>query len=310
MISCDLDGLKIVNDTMGHNYGDKLLILCSALIKDALREGDTLARIGGDEFAAILPNTDFSTGEKIVNRIYEKISKYNQEHKDLIISISIGISTTLDEAKSLEKVLKDADDKMYHEKLIQKRSSRSQIINSLMAALAEKDFITEGHSQRLSYFTEKMARKLGLPNDVITNLNLLAQVHDLGKVGIPEQILLKPGKLEEDEWEIMRQHSEKGFRIAITSPDLSQIADLILKHHEKWDGTGYPLGVKGEEIPIECRILAIVDAYDAMTNDRPYSKARDEEEALNEISMCSGTQFDPYLTKIFLEIVKNERKNE
>ncbi len=302
IISCDLDGLKIVNDTMGHDQGDQLLIECAALLQGTLREGDILARIGGDEFAAILPETDGQTAEDIVMRIQENVEKHNLTHRNLPISISIGVATALNNEISLEKVLIAADEKMYHEKLIEKKSSRSQIINSLMVALAEKDYITEGHSQRLSQYTEKMVKQLGLPSNVMINQNLLNQVHDLGKVGIPDSILLKPGKLTEEEWVIMRQHPEKGYRIAMASPDLAHIADLILKHHEKWDGTGYQLGLKGEEIPIECRILAIVDAFDAMTNDRPYSNAITDEEARKEIKRCAGTQFDPNLVEIFLRI--------
>lgn len=306
IISCDLDGLKIVNDTMGHSQGDELLVVCSQLIQESLRVGDILARIGGDEFAAILPNTDSINAEIIVNRIHRNVVKNNKEHLNFPISISIGVATAINSEISLEKVLKNADEKMYREKLIQKKSSHSQIINSLMAALGEKDYITEGHSRRLSYISGKMASELGQDNDVMINLNLLTQVHDLGKVGIPDSILLKPDKLTEEEWVIMRQHPEKGYRIAMASPDLSQIADLILKHHEKWDGTGYPLGIKEKEIPIECRILAIVDAFDAMTNDRPYSKAVTIEAALNEISRCAGTQFDPHLVRVFLKIMKLE----
>jgi HD-GYP domain-containing protein (c-di-GMP phosphodiesterase class II) len=131
-------------------------------------------------------------------------------------------------------------------------------------------------------------------------------VHDLGKVGIPDSILFKPGSLTGKEWEIMRQHPEKGYRIAQATTDLAGIADLILMHHERWDGHGYPLGLAGEEIPIECRILAIADSFDAMTNDRPYRKAMPVEEALAELEKCSGTQFDPQLVAAFLEIMSGD----
>jgi len=171
-----------------------------------------------------------------------------------------------------------------------------------MTALAERDYLTNGHALRLADFCRQVGERVGLSSRQLSDLALLANVHDLGKVGIPDSILFKKGKLSSEEWQVMRLHPEKGYRIAITSPDLSPVADLILKHHERWDGQGYPLGLSGEEIPVECRILAVVDAFDAMTSDRPYSKARKVEEALSEILKCSGTQFDPNLVDIFISL--------
>lgn len=148
-----------------------------------------------------------------------------------------------------------------------------------------------------------MGERIGLDRNRLTALSLVAQVHDLGKVGIPDNILFKDSSLTDEEWEIMRRHPEKGYRIALTSPDLAPVADLILRHHEKWNGTGYPLGLKGEEIPVECRILSIVDAFDAMINDRPYRKAKTKQEAIEELKNHSGTQFDPQLIETFIALV-------
>ncbi|NLI91459.1 MAG: HD-GYP domain-containing protein [Peptococcaceae bacterium] len=195
---------------------------------------------------------------------------------------------------------------MYHHKLFQKESSRSQIINSLMAALAERDYITQGHARRLLDKCVKVGRRKNLSPGMLTALALLSQVHDLGKVGIPDSILFKPAPLTEEEWKIMRQHPEKGYRIAVVSPDLSEIADLILKHHERWDGKGYPLGLRGEDIPVECRILSVVDSYDAMISERPYSKPKSKEEALQELIRCAGTQFDPEIVRLFTEVLEEE----
>ncbi len=305
VISADLDGLKLVNDTMGHVTGDDLLVACAGVMIESLRSSDIIARIGGDEFAALLPRTDQKDGEEIVSRIKEKIEIYNLSNSELPLNISLGVATAKDRNKNLTELMKEADDLMYRDKLYHSLSSRSQLVQTLLATLAERDFITEGHTQRLAEFCNCIGSIAGLSNKQLSDLNLLAQVHDLGKVGIPDNILFKKGPLTEDEWKVMRLHSEKGFRIAISSPDLSRVADLILKHHERFDGSGYPLGLEGEKIPVECRILSIVDAFDAMTNERPYNRVKTAEEALEEIRRYSGFQFDPCLVDIFLQVLED-----
>ncbi len=141
-------------------------------------------------------------------------------------------------------------------------------------------------------------------------MTLLAQMHDIGKVGIPDRILFKEGALTDEEWKTMRQHAEKGYRVALSSIDLSEVAELILKHHEKWTGNGYPMGIKEEEIPVECRILAIADAYDAMTNDRPYRKAMSKEDAVAELKHCAGSHFDPEIVEVFLSVLEENNALE
>lgn len=177
-------------------------------------------------------------------------------------------------------------------------------LNSLGVAktLKEKDFITE-HADRLQDLVVPLARAISMPDSAISALRLFAKFHDIGKVAISDSILMKPTSLTKKETRKIRRHSEIGHRIAMLSPDLAPIADWILKHHEWWDGSGYPLGLKGEEIPLECRILSICDAYDAMTSDRPYRKAMTREMAVEELKRCSGKQFDPELVHIFAEII-------
>jgi diguanylate cyclase (GGDEF)-like protein/PAS domain S-box-containing protein len=306
IITADLDGLKLINDTLGHDTGDRLLCRCAGILRESLRQSDLLARIGGDEFSAILRRTDHATGEAIMRRIREKINLINQDDDDVPLGISIGIATAEDKDVALNDVYKHADDSMYRDKLYRSSSSRGKIVQSLLAALAERDYITEGHARRLEDLCRAIGEKIDLSSHQLTDLALLAQVHDLGKVGIPDQILYKPGPLNEDEWEVMRGHPEKGYRIASASPDLAGVADLILKHHERWDGSGYPLGLKGKEIPVECRIMTIIDAFDAMTNKRPYNEVKTRQEALEEIKQGSGSQFDPELVKIFLTVIDEE----
>ncbi len=303
IICMDIDGLKLINDSMGHRKGDEILKACAQVIKKPLRSSDILARIGGDEFAAILPHTSEVDAEGIIRRIRNEIENHNRANPEQVLSISLGIAVASKNGDSLDEVFKKADNLMYRDKLYRSASARSQIVNALMATLAERDHILEGHSDRMQDLCQKLGKRIKLGSKQMADLSLLAHVHDLGKVGIPDNILFKNGRLTNEEWKIMRQHSEKGFRIASSSPDLAKVADLILRHHERWDGFGYPLGLKGEEIPVECRILAIVDAYDAMTNNRPYRKAMIREDALAEIQQCSGSQFDPELVREFLEIV-------
>ncbi len=309
IISADLDGLKLVNDTMGHDAGDRLLNNCARVIKDSLRSSDVLARVGGDEFSAILIKTGRETGEKILRRIRENVEEYNRDNEELPLGVSLGVATTDDPGVSLKKLYKRADDMMYRDKLYSNKSSRSKIVQSLLAALAERDYITEGHARRLENLCRAVGEKINLSSHQLADLALLAQVHDLGKVGIPDQILFKPGPLSEEEWEIMRGHPEKGYRIATSSPDLAAVADLILKHHERWDGKGYPLGLSAIAIPVECRILAVVDAFDAMTNKRPYNKTMTREEAIQELKDNAGTQFDPELVQVFIAML-GEDENE
>lgn len=308
IIVADVNGLKLINDSMGHDKGDQLLTACAQILKKDFRASDILARVGGDEFVAILPRTDEKAGAGILARLRLSIERHNQEHPELPLNVSFGIATADAAGQPLKETYKKADDLMYQEKLYFSASARSKIVDALLSALSERDFVTEGHTRRVQKLCQKLGEKLGLSAQQLVNLSLLAQVHDLGKVGIPDQILFKQGPLTEREWEVMRKHSEKGYRIALSSPDLAGIADLILKHHEKWDGTGYPLGLKGEEIPIECRILSIADAFDAMTTGRPYCGAKTVEEALEEIRRCAGTQFEPALVEAFIDMIAGAKK--
>lgn len=305
LIVCDLDGLKLVNDTLGHSQGDALLKATAHVIRSCFRASDVVARIGGDEFAILMPLSDLAATEQACQRIRNASTEYSLSNPLIPISISVGMAIKSDPAVPMNAVFKEADNNMYREKLHHSQSNRSAIVQTLATAMEARDFITDGHADRLQDIVADMGDSLGLTASTISDLRLLARFHDIGKVGVPDHILFKSGKLTTEEYTIMQRHSEIGYRIAQSSPDLTPIADWILKHHERWDGQGYPLGLAADDIPLACRILGIADAYDAMTNDRPYRQAMTCQEAIAEIRHCSGSQFDPQLVEIFITILEN-----
>lgn len=313
VIMADVNGLKLANDVFGHAEGDKLLQKAAEAIKKCCRKDDMVCRWGGDEFLVVLPNTSAQTAEKIINRIKRACQAYGTEH--LRLSIALGSATKETTEESLNRVIKEAEERMYRQKLNEGKSFRNSIINTLLATLFAKSMQTEEHAQRLKDYCLKIGTKVKLTSKEMDELFLLAVLHDIGKVGIREEILRKTGPLTEAEWEEIRKHPEIGCRIAQNTPELGPIAEYILYHHERWDGKGYPQGLKGEEIPLLCRLLAVADAYDAMTSDRLYRKAFPKETAIAELRNNAGTQFDPEIVELFLEILKSidakrDEKNE
>lgn len=307
IIVLDIDGLKFINDTFGHSIGDKLLISAAEIIKISIPENTVLSRFGGDEFVILVYDATKNMMENIINRIQDASKSFKLLNK-IELSISMGYSIRNGRYKTVEEVFKEADNKMYNDKLHHTQSKHSNIVQTLMVALEARDFITEGHADRLQELIVKLAEKINYTDCRSNDLRLFSKFHDIGKVGIPDIILFKPGSLTFEEMNEMKRHSEIGYKIARSSSQLNHIADWILKHHERWNGDGYPIGLQGVEIPMPCRILAIADAYDAMTNDRPYRKAMSHEEAISELRKDSGIRFEPYLVEKFIELFEDERK--
>lgn len=306
LLVCDVDGLKLLNDTFGHAIGDQALRQVAELLQDAFPADAFLARIGGDEFAAVFNQPTQSFFSSICTKIRTALEEHNQAQKGFPVSLSLGYAISSQTPPDMCSLFKEADTNMYREKLLQKQSAKNAIVQTLERALEARDYLTEGHGKRLHDLMEQFIGFLGLPASQLADLRLLAHFHDIGKVGIPDHILFKPGPLTEEEWTVMKEHTEIGYRMAKSIPDFEPIADWIISHHERWDGQGYPQGLKKTAIPLPCRILALVDTYDAITHDRPYRKAASAGEAIAELQRCAGSQFDPELTTQFIKLLESD----
>jgi len=301
LVMVDLNGLKLTNDAFGHSYGDLLLMKASNILSDVCTGDDTAARIGGDEFMLILPKCSTARAENIVAQINKAVS--GEKINNIILSVSIGFAVKSDPVEDINDIFRKAEDNMYKSKLYESSSMRSNTIDLIMNTLYEKNNREMHHSTRVSQICEAIAAKMDFDQDDINQIRLAGLMHDIGKIGIDEQILNKPGMLTSIEWLEMHRHSEIGYRILSSVNEFSEIAEHVLAHHERWDGKGYPKGLSGEEIPLKSRIIAIADSYDAMTSDRTYRKGLSIKEAAEEIKKCSGTQFDAVIAKIFVEKV-------
>ena len=301
LMMADVNGLKLTNDAFGHETGDLLLQKVAAILKKNSRNADIVARMGGDEFILLLPSTDEDEVKDIIREINKDILEDDSEN--IILSVSMGYAIKRDLHKSMIEIFREAEDDMYRNKVFVNASLRSRTIDLIINSLYEKNNREMFHSKRVGRICELMAEKMGLSEDEIKKISIAGLMHDIGKIGISDMILNKVEALSREEWKDIMRHSEIGYRILSSANEFSEIADYILAHHERWDGRGYPKGLKGEEIPLEARIITIADAYDAMTSDRSYRKGLSKTEAIEETIKCSGTQFDANLVRVFTEEV-------
>jgi diguanylate cyclase (GGDEF)-like protein len=299
----DINGLRLINEVYSLTEGDKALMIYSKLLKDIFPSTATIARIGGDEFCVILTEPHLQKATQYVKRLTSSVNHVSIN--ELPLTVAIGYAEKNDDTSIFEAIAL-AEKHMLKNKLLIHNSSRNSIVKSLQTALFERSDETEQHANRMSEMCYKLGKKLHLKQNELDDLKLFALLHDIGKIGVGDQILNKPSKLTDEEYVLMQQHPLIGYKIANSVEALKGISNYILTHHEWWDGTGYPNQLKHDDIPLLSRILSIVDAWDAMTNDRVYRKAISEEMAVKEIIDHKGSQFDPLIADQFIQCIQNK----
>jgi len=301
LIMGDLNGLKLINDAFGHSTGDSFIQKIAVILKDCAGENGVVGRWGGDEFLILMPDAGANEAEELIRTIQTRCTDESDEQIQL--SVALGYALKTGDEDDIHSALRAAEQLTYRRKLTIEKSFRSSVINALLSTLAAKSEETEEHAERLRQHCAQVGQIIGISTKELDDMMLFAMLHDIGKVGINDAILRKQGPLTNEEWLEMRKHPEIGFRITQNNVDLAPISEYILSHHERWDGKGYPRGLAGEEIPILSRILAVVDAFDAMTNKRIYRVPVSPEEAAAEIMRNAGTQFDPRIARVFVHEV-------
>lgn len=301
---CNINGLKRINDQYGMEYGDAVMKQLAYFVKMHAGEDAYVAKLEGGDVLAVLEETTHNEAVEICEDIKKDLEGFYG--RDVLIHLEYGVAVKEDDITTMEQILGEAKSSMQNKKMLRDNSMSSSLVDSLKQTLSESDYETEEHVERTREMASRLGKALNLSDTDIGKLELLAIMHDIGKVAIPHQVLLKKGKLSDEEFEIMKQHTIKGYRIANASPELSGIADCILSHHEKWDGTGYPNKLKGEDIPLLARIISAVDSHDVMVHDRPYHHAMPEEDAIKELRRCAGTQFDPHIIEVFTRLLEEE----
>ncbi len=302
IVMADMNDLKLVNDTYGHRVGDEMLEQAANILRASCRKEDIIARWGGDEFIIFLPQTEEQTVKEICSRINEKCrSAYV---KEVPIFIALGYAIKQSAPEDLAEAFKEAEDKMYQQKLIRNQNEESTLLNAFLKTLREKSFETEEHFRRMQEAAIMIGEAIGLSSLELSRLKILITLHDIGKINTPENILTKRDVLTEAEWALVKKHPETGYRIARATKEYAHVAEEILSHHERWDGKGYPRGLKREEIPLLSRITAIADAYEGMITGRGYQEPKSINEARAELEKGAGNQFDPALVRLFLSAFK------
>lgn len=302
MILADLNGLKLTNDVFGHQAGDQLLVRLADIIRSSCRQEDVVARWGGDEFLIILPRTPYHAAEEVCERIREKCRQADRD--PIEISCAMGVATRNTLQQDIATLFSSAEDRMYTSKLEESEQADQIILQGIIDTLNQRFYYRQDHCNRLQELALKMTAALQLDLKQKQHLLDLVLYHDIGHIILPPEYIHQGEYLTAEEWEKYKKHAEAGYRIASCMATLRPIADLILSHHEHWDGSGYPRGLAGEEIPFVVRIFSVLDAYDIMTRDTFAKPAMSSQEALYQIRVGAGKKFDPYVVRAFLNLEK------
>ena len=331
LLVVDIDFFTPINRRYGYAVGDQVLTLVAQAVRDTMRTSDLVSRFGGDEVAALLPKTDLDGAWILAERIREKVASLQLEVSGSVVPvlISAGVAELRpdESADSLEERARAAvdaakrsgrnrcfragdlqipDGQVLAKGIQQRREAFYDSVQALAAVVEAKDAYTNSHSRSVAEYAYRLARRVGFEGDRLETLRLAATLHDLGKIGVPDAVLKKPGPLTDEEWDIMKRHPSIGRQIIGHTFHLGDLIPGLYYHHERWDGRGYPEGLAGETIPLEARVVTIGDAYSAMVDDRVYRKGMSHDTACNNLRKAAGSQFDPQLVEIFIAMIEEE----
>lgn len=304
LLVIDIDGLKFINDAFGHYTGDEVIKILANILTTIFRNDSKIYRIGGDEFTVITSDIDpISIDERI--KYIKQLIKEGVKDTTLSFSISVGYEIVIENSLDFNTAFISAENIMYRRKLSIRSSRKSQTMDTVLTTLNTKTEETKEHCDRLGYYAVKILQEIGYTRTSdLEDIKLLCRVHDIGKITVSEELLSKPGKLTDKEYAKIKTHSEAGFKIIKNIVESDVIANGVLYHHERFDGTGYPFGLKGDEIPLYAKIVAVCDSFDVMVVGRPYQQKKTHNEAIDELIRCSGTQFDPNIVDVFVTLFK------
>lgn len=300
----DVDGLKLTNDIFGHEAGDELIKKVSEIFKKVCRADDIIARWGGDEFAILLPQTEKKDAQKLTERIKDNFSK--EKIKSIQGNVSLGVATKYEPEENIEVIIASAEDNMYMKKTLNRGKKKEDAFNVILDKLYGELPAEAEHARRTSEMCKKIARKMKLPEAEINKVSKAAYLHDIGKVALDKEVASKNEYVVDDTYKEMKLHPVVGYRILNAFDHTMDLANVVLGHHERWDGTGYPQGLKGKETPKLARIIAVGERFDDMTTDKEYRKAISIDEALDEMKRNVGTHYDPEVVEALEKVIIDE----